>query len=168
MDEASPQTTANTVRMWSPEKPTITKNTKKVKANAMGFLSVNGNSIISFPDSSKAEDVCSFLESVRDVNGDHPVLIVLDNFSSHRSKAVTEYAESLNIRLVFLPPYSPHLNPIEFIWKPMKRVISKNRIVDRPHMISLIEERFLREAPKPSYFSYRIALFHEELFNIVW
>ena len=33
------------------------------------------------------------------------------------SKAVKESAESLNIKLIFLPPYSPDLNPIEFIWK---------------------------------------------------
>jgi putative transposase len=32
------------------------------------------------------------------------------------------------ISLVSLPPYSPDLNPIEFIWKSIKRVISLNSI----------------------------------------
>lgn len=168
LDEASPQTTANTVRLWSPDKPETVKNTNKVKANAMGFLSVNGGSVISFPGSSKAADVCSFLDDIRSANGDHMVIVVLDNFSAHRSRAAAEYAEALNIKLVFLPPYSPHLNPIEFIWKTIKRVISKNRIIDRPHMTSLMEERYLQEASRSSYFSYWTAIFHEELFNIVW
>jgi transposase len=168
LDEASPQTTANTVRFWSPERPAVVKNTNKVKANAMGFLAVNGGSAISFPDSSKAADLCSFLDDVRSSNGDRPVVMVLDNFRTHHSKEASEYAESLNIRFVFLPPYSPHLNPIEFIWKTMKRVVSKNRIIDRPHMASLLEERFFQESSKRSYFEYWTALFHEELFNIVW
>ncbi|VUT28140.1 MAG: hypothetical protein SYNGOMJ08_00702 [Candidatus Syntrophoarchaeum sp. GoM_oil] len=33
-------------------------------------------------------------------------------------------AEKLEIYLVYLPPYSPDLNPIEFIWKSIKRVVS--------------------------------------------
>ena len=51
-------------------------------------------------------------------------MIILDNFRSHHSKAVKESAESLNIKLIFLPPYSPDLNPIEFIWKSVKRSVS--------------------------------------------
>ena len=167
MDEASPQTTANTVREWSPEKPVKVKNTDRIKANAVGFLSINGNSAISFPDSSKIDDVLAFFDEIRNANGDRTVIVILDNFSAHRSKRTMAYAESINIRLVFLPPYSPHLNPIEFVWKSIKRAISKNRIVDRPHMTSLLEERFLQEAGKPSYFAYWIGLFHGELLKIV-
>ena len=167
MDEASPQTTANTVRFWCPDRPRVIKNINRIKANAMGFYSVNGTSVISFPDSSKASDICSFLSDIRNANGDRSVVAVLDNFRAHHSKAATEHAESLNIRLVFLPPYSPDLNPIEFVWKKMKRVISKNRMIDRRHMTSLLEERFRQEISETSYFSYWTSLFHEELFNIV-
>ena len=168
LDEASPQTTANTVRFWSPAKPRVVKNTERVKANAAGFYAVNGSSAIGFPKRSKVEDVCAFLDEVRAANGSRPVVVVLDNFSSHRSKRTAAHAESVGIRLAFLPPYSPHLNPIEFIWKSMKRVVSKNRILGRDHMAALLEERFLVEAAKQSYSAYWTALFHEELFNIVW
>jgi putative transposase len=40
----------------------------------------------------------------------------------HKAKPMLEEAEKLNINLIFLPPYSPDLNPIEFEWKDMKRV----------------------------------------------
>ncbi len=45
MDESSPQTTANTVRVWSFGKPKITKNTTKMKANTAGYYAILGNSI---------------------------------------------------------------------------------------------------------------------------
>ena len=159
MDEASPQTTANTVRVWSPEKPRSVKNTTRIKANAVGFYAVNGSSAVEFPAGSKTADICTFLDTVRATNGGRPVVIVLDNFAVHRSASTAAYAESLGIRLVFLPPYSPHLNPIEFIWKTLKRSVSKIRFLDRENMTSLLGERFMKESAKTSYFEYWRALF---------
>ena len=166
-DEASPQTTANTVRKWCPVKPVCVKNTDKIKANAMGFLAVNGSSAIEFPLRSRSEDVCACFESIRSANGSRPVVIVLDNFSSHHSKAVAESAADLDITPVFLPPYSPHLNPIEFVWKSMKRAVSKTRIISRDHMTSLLSEAFAEETAKSSYYGYWTELFHEELVSIL-
>jgi len=40
MDETSPQLTANTVRIWSFEKPKIIKNTTRMKANTIGFYAI--------------------------------------------------------------------------------------------------------------------------------
>ena len=47
IDESSPQSTANTVRVWSFDKPHI-KNTTRMKANAMGFLSNCGRGSYKF------------------------------------------------------------------------------------------------------------------------
>ena len=47
-------------------------------------------------------------------------MIIIDNFSSHKSGLVRQTAKELGIYLVYLPPYSPNLNPIEFIWKSIK------------------------------------------------
>lgn len=152
-DESSPQTTSNTVRLWSPRKPMIVKNTAKIKANASGFFAMNGTSVIEFPSSSKKDDMCMFLESVRRWNGDRPIVMVMDNFAVHRSAAVAGRAATLDIHPVFLPPYSPDLNPIEFVWKTIKRVVSKTRMVDRKHMIGVMEEHFLHETSKDTYFA---------------
>jgi hypothetical protein len=38
---------------------------------------------------------------------------VLDGAGYHRSSVVVEKAKELNIKLHYLPPYSPNLNPIE-------------------------------------------------------
>jgi transposase len=50
------------------------------------------------------------------------VFLVLDGHPVHRSRAVREFAASTNgrLRLFFLPPYSPELNPDEWVWKNVK------------------------------------------------
>ncbi|MDQ5850915.1 MAG: transposase, partial [Chloroflexota bacterium] len=50
-------------------------------------------------------------------------VIVLDNYSVHRSQAVTDYLPRLQaagIEFFFLPPYSPDLNLIEGVWRHVK------------------------------------------------
>ncbi|ERL60796.1 transposase, partial [Piscirickettsia salmonis] len=43
-----------------------------------------------------------------------------DNASFHKSKGVKEAIEDAGCHLLFLPPYSPDLNPIEHVWSPLK------------------------------------------------
>ena len=95
-----------------------------------------------FPEHSRKEDVTAFLEKIRLGNPDGRIMIVLDNFKSHHALKVAERALELGIDLIFLPPYSPDLNPIEFIWKSIKRIISRSFIDSRESMCSLIEKVF--------------------------
>lgn len=95
-----------------------------MKANANAFYALNGNSVIDFKESSKAKDTCEFLEKVKDENK-CDLIIILDNSKLHHAGITMKKAEQLDMILVFLPAYSPDLNPIEFIWKSVKRDISK-------------------------------------------
>jgi transposase len=52
-------------------------------------------------------------------------LVVMDNLSSHRGKRVRELIEARGCKLVFLPPYSPDLNPIEEAFSKIKGFIRK-------------------------------------------
>ena len=124
LDESAPQTTANIVRFWSFSKPEIIKDTSKYRANTFGFYAINGNSLVNFRDRSRRENVICFITAIRDRNPEKRMVIILDNFRSHHSSIVLKTAELLNINLIFLPPYSPELNPIEFIWKSIKRTVS--------------------------------------------
>lgn len=52
-------------------------------------------------------------------------VVVMDNLSSHKGKAVRQLIESVDARLVYLPPYSPDLNPIEQMWSKAKSYLRK-------------------------------------------
>ena len=55
--------------------------------------------------------------------------VVLDNASFHKSQKTIELIESVGCNVVFLPPYSPDLNPIEKFWANMKRWIKKHIVI---------------------------------------
>lgn len=127
------------------------KNTTKIRANSFGFYPLNGNSAINFKENSKKEAVCEFLEEIRSRNPDKKIIIILDNFSSHRANDTMEFAKKIGIELVYLPPYSPDLNPIEYIWKSIKRIISKTFIQNEEHLKNVIRENFLEFSSKISF-----------------
>jgi len=96
-----------------------------IGAIRLGFLSetisqqyktVNGESIIDFFDHIKAQ-----------YSSSHYIHIVLDGAGYHRSTVVVEKAKELNIKLHYLPPYSPNLNPIERLWKVMNEYARNNK-----------------------------------------
>jgi len=54
-------------------------------------------------------------------------VVVMDNASIHKNIRVKEIIEAANCYLLYLPPYSPDLNPIENYWAVMKKYIRKIR-----------------------------------------
>lgn len=58
--------------------------------------------------------------------------VVIDNLGSHKVKDVREAIEAAGARLLFLPPYSPDLNPIEQLFAKLKAVLrtAARRTVD--------------------------------------
>lgn len=51
-------------------------------------------------------------------------IIIMDNASFHKSAKTRELIESAGCKLLYLPPYSPELNPIEKTWANIKRKIT--------------------------------------------
>ena len=50
-------------------------------------------------------------------------VVVMDNLSSHKVNGVRERIEAVGARLLYLPPYSPDLNPIEKAWAKLKQLL---------------------------------------------
>lgn len=137
--------------MWSFRKPVIIKNTTKFRANTFGFYAYNGNSAVNTYTNSKQESVMDFLKEIRQRNPFRHIVVILDNFSAHRTENVAITAETLDIELVFLPPYSPQLNPIELIWKSIKRVVSRMFMKSQEMMINMVKASFIELSRSKSF-----------------
>lgn len=81
------------------------------------------------PKGTTAYHIVKFMEAVMDVLDKHNkkgVFIVLDNCRIHHSQFVVEAINKRGYRPLFMPPYSPFLNPIEECWSKIKKLIRRN------------------------------------------
>lgn len=54
-------------------------------------------------------------------------ILIMDNAAFHKSQKTAELVESVNCKLLYLPPYSPDFNPIEQKWGHVKNKVRKIR-----------------------------------------
>ncbi len=66
----------------------------------------------------------------------------MDNGSFHKSQKTKKLIESVGCEVIFLPPYSPNLNPIEKFWANMKRWI-QNKIAEIGKLSEVISMLFV-------------------------
>ncbi len=66
-----------------------------------------------------------FLQRLAKSTKGRKVVLVLDGAGWHRSK---QLRVPCNIELLYLPPYSPELNPVERLWQYIKRHVIRNKI----------------------------------------
>ena len=64
-----------------------------------------------------AESVCQLLRKLSELALGIPITLIWDNAKYQKCALVFELASELGITLVYLPPYSPHLNLIERLWR---------------------------------------------------
>jgi transposase len=62
-------------------------------------------------------------------------VVVMDNLSSHKGSQVRELIEGRGCELMYLPPYSPDLNPIEEAFSKIKRILRRAQAYNREALI---------------------------------
>ncbi|MBF0591072.1 MAG: transposase [Nitrospirae bacterium] len=67
-------------------------------------------------------------------------VVIMDNLSSHKSKNVEEAINARGAKLIFSPPYSPELSPIEYYWAKMKKYLKKKCAKTRDELDNAIKE----------------------------
>lgn len=79
-------------------------------------------------------------------------VMILDNARPHHAKRVTEYVEVNipNVEFLFLPPYSPDLNPAENVWKLLRKKATHNVYFDSFQSLFLKVENTLDEFSAPN------------------
>jgi transposase len=64
--------------------------------------------------------------------------LILDNHPVHRAKSVQSFLKQNNINFLYLPPYSPDLNPIEEAFSKIKQYIKKQKARTKSMLLNVI------------------------------
>ncbi|HEY6422983.1 MAG TPA: IS630 family transposase, partial [Pseudonocardiaceae bacterium] len=123
-DEAGVRSDYHSGTTWAPvgQTPIVATTGTRHSINMISAVTVKGAMHFTTFTGKMNADV--FIAYCRDLLHDDGgiVFLVIDGHPVHRSRAVKEFAASTNgnLRLFFLPPYSPELNPDEWVWKNVK------------------------------------------------
>lgn len=71
-------------------------------------------------------------------------VVVMDNLPAHKVKGIQELIGQRGARLIYLPPYSPDLNPIEKCWSKIKTYLRRAKARTRAELEKALAEALLR------------------------
>ena len=114
----------------------------------LGAMSLDG--IIAAMTIEEATDGDIFLAFVQQVlcpalkPGD---VVVMDNLSSHKAAAVRLSIEKVGAELLYLPPYSPDMNPIEKAWAKLKELLRAAQARTREVLEQAVADALKRITP---------------------
>lgn len=106
----------------------IAATAQQKRLNFIGGICLNGRRFIYHQvDKVNANTLCDFFWKLRQANpGKYYLHVILDNARPHKNDEVYAFTKELGIKLHYLPPYSPNLNPVERIWKLMHESVRYN------------------------------------------
>jgi transposase len=107
----------------------------------LGAMSLNG--MVATMTIEEPTDTDIFLAYVEHLL--YPILkqgdvVVMDNLSAHKAPAVREWIEKAGAEVLYLPPYSPDLNPIEKAWEKLKQLLRAAKARTRETLDQAITE----------------------------
>ena len=116
---------------WTPsgEQVKVTSAGNDEKYQVFGSVEYRtGELVYSQEDRKRTEEYLAHLHQILCRWPDRPIVIITDNYQIHKTKAVKELERENFGRLiqVYLPTYSPHLNPVEMLWRHIRRLVTHN------------------------------------------
>lgn len=135
-DEASVQFSPTITRIWSLKgyQSEVLTSGSRLHQHLIGLVdSIAGKVHVAFSDELKTQQFQNFLEGLLiRYKEAGKILLVLDNARVHHAKALKPFLEEYEdkLELLFLPPYSPELNPMEWFWKFLRKRVTHNTFFD--------------------------------------
>ena len=137
LDETQARSDPNIGRTWGQkgQTPIIPADGKVQKINVIGTVDQNGyTDFMTYEGNTDTSTVIAFLDMIAKKKKEK-LYIILDNAAYHRSQALRDHIAEKHdgwLELIYLPPYSPELNPAELIWAHLKshglnRIFSKTK-----------------------------------------
>jgi transposase len=98
----------------------------------------------------RTEAFLAFLEHLLVAYSTGPLLLIVDNFSSHTAHAVSAWLPTHpRLQLCSLPTYCSHLNPVERIWLRLKNTVAANRLYgSMPLLLEAVDAFFTAMTPE--------------------
>lgn len=132
MDSVHPSQATKLSHGWIRTGKTKKVNTtgSRTRINLVGAIDLNElHNIHAFEyETINADAIIHFLSQIRQkCSASGRIHLILDRAGYHRAMELKKAAKKLNIKLHYLPSYSPNLNPIERIWKIMNEYARNNR-----------------------------------------
>lgn len=140
-DEAGVRSDFHAGTTWAPigETPVVKTTGARFGLNLLSAVSAQGKMrFMVVRGKVGAAQFCEFLRRLMH-GAKRPVFLIVDGHPMHRAKLVNRLVESYQgrLRLFFLPPYSPELNPDELVWNDLKNHGVGKRII---HSLDHLEE----------------------------
>lgn len=109
--------------LWSITRVFVRAASGRQRFNVLGAWNAVTRQLLAVTNTTvvNTDTMCELLRKIATQGLIGPITVVLDNAKYQRNKIVQELAVELNIRLLFLPSYSPNLNLIERLWGFAKR-----------------------------------------------
>ena len=128
------------------EEKEVFTNSGRNRVNVFGAIAIDDLDVVTRScDTINQVSVCNFLKALREKNPNGEKLyFILDRGPSNKAMSVRELAKELNIEIVFLPAYSPNLNPIERLWKFFKKKVLYNQYYEKFKDFKLVCSSFFR------------------------
>ncbi len=138
-DEAGVRSDHHAGTTWAPKgrTPVVSSTGARFGLNLMSAVSPRGE--FRFMVTQGRVGARTFVEFLKRLvyNADRPIFLIVDRHPAHRAQMVQRYVASLEgkLRLFFLPPYSPELNPDERVWNDLKNnSIGRKAITSPVHL----------------------------------
>lgn len=134
-DEAAVRTDHHGGTTWAPvgRTPVVTATGDRKSVSMISAISARGQ--LHFELFEGSMNAAKFIEFLKKLVADcpTPVFVIVDGSAAHTAKALQRYVESTEggMSIFFLPPYSPDLNPDEWLWNNVKN--TQNYAPDLPN-----------------------------------
>ncbi len=151
-DEASVRSDYHSGTTWAPvgKTPVVETTGARFSVNMISAVSAKGQlRFMAFNGKMNADKFIEFLQRLI-YKAKKPVFLILDGHPVHKSRKVKEFVATTDgkLRLFILPPYSPHLNPDEWVWNWLKKHNLGKTQVSGPDQFRSAVSRFMRRLQK--------------------
>ena len=75
-------------------------------------------------------------------------ILFMDNLSAHKVAGLDELIRACGAHLIYLPPYSPDFNPIEWAWSKVKTILRRLKARTFPDLLEALRQALLAITPQ--------------------